>query len=125
MENNIKMEANSHCPEVDFDAANGQLWITGRSIIENSIRFYDPLAMWIEDYCNHPANKTELHLKFEYFNTSTSKYLLSFIERIEVLFKEGHDAEIFWYSLDEDMLELGEDYAALVDIPFRFLNYSL
>jgi len=125
MERTLRIEAGSHRPEVEFNAAEGKLWITGRSIVENSIRFYEPLAFWIEEYCNHPAIKTELHLRLEYFNTSTSKYLLSFIERVEMLYKEGHDAEIFWYSTDEEMLELGEDYAAMVDVPFTFLKYSL
>jgi hypothetical protein len=125
MEEIIKIESSSNRPEVIFNAKTGQLYITGRSIVENAIRFYEPLSDWIKEYCQNPAEKTELHLKLEYFNTSTSKYLLSFIEMLEEIFLEGKDVEVFWYSVDEDMLELGEDYAAMIEIPFQFLEYSL
>ncbi len=125
MQKKLKIDANSHWPEILFDAGTGILSITGKSILENAIKFYDPVVNWIEEYCGDPAEKTELHLKLEYFNTSTSKYLLSLVGLLEELYHEGKEVEIYWYSADEDMAELGEDYSALIDIPFKFMQYSL
>ena len=120
----LKIEANSHWPKVELNKQTGVLEISGRSIVENAIRFFEPIMEWIDAYCEHPAEKTELHLKLEYFNTSTSKYILSIFEKLEEIFNEGKEVEIFWYSFDEDMEELGEDYQAMVDVPFQFLKYS-
>jgi hypothetical protein len=69
----LKIDGNLNRPDVNFNSVSGELWISGRSIVENAIRFYEPLVDWIEVYCENPAQITELHLKLEYFNTSTSK----------------------------------------------------
>lgn len=124
MERILKIEGSSNWPQIAFDANTGKLCITGRSIVENAIRFYEPIASWVKEYCKKPANLTELHLKLEYFNTSTSKYLLLIIEMLETLYSEGNMVKIIWYSADEDMAELGEDYDAMIDIPFQFVEFS-
>jgi len=121
----IKVKSTSIRPEISFNATTGKFLIEGRSIVENAIRFYDPIIDWIDEYCKNPAKKTELHLKMEYFNTSTSKYLLSIIDKLHDIYSEGNDVEIYWYSADEDMEELGEDYNAMIDIPFKFLEFSV
>jgi len=121
----LTIEGSSNRPSIKFDAKTGKLLIEGRSIVENAIRFYEPIVEWISNYCENPASITELHLKMEYFNTSTSKYILSIIEKLSEIYHEGNDVKIIWYSVDEDMEELGEDYKAMVDIPFTFLEYSL
>jgi hypothetical protein len=125
VQKDIKIEATQNRPEVSFNSSTGILLISGRSIVENAVRYYDPLVEWVSEYCQNPATNTELHLKLEYFNTSTSKYLLSIIEHLQEIYSEGKDVEIFWYYVDEDMEELGEDYKAMIDIPFKFLEYSI
>ena len=125
MQKDLKIEGNSNWPDISFNAATGSLNITGRSIIENAIRFYDPVLDWIKLYCKNPAQRTELHLKMEYFNTSTSKYILSMIDKLSEIYEDGNGVEIFWYSVDEDMVELGEDYRAMIDVPFKLLEYTL
>lgn len=125
MQKNLKIEGNSNLPSILFNASDGKLNITGRSIVENAIRFYDPILDWVRLYCKNPAVKTELHLKMEYFNTSTSKYILSIIDELIKIYNKGNNVEIYWYSVDEDMEELGEDYKAMINIPFKLLEFSL
>ena len=81
----LQLDGNTSRPTVVFNAVNGQLHIIGRSILENSIRFYEPLLEWIVTYIKNPASKTEFHMELEYFNTSTSKYLLQLMQQLEVL----------------------------------------
>jgi len=125
VQENLKIESNSNWPEIVFDASTGELSISGRSIVENAIRFYEPVVNWLDIYCQNPAKKTKLHLKMEYFNTSTSKYILAIIGKLDEIYREGKEVEIYWYSADEDMEELGEDYNAMIDVPFKFMEYSL
>jgi len=69
------------------------------------------------------SNPIEVSIRLEYFNTSSSKCLMDFLKRIE---KSPVNATILWYyeEEDEDMLEAGEDYDAIIDIPFRLIATS-
>jgi hypothetical protein len=117
----IKLEGTPKTPTVEFSANKGVLLLKGRSIPENSIEFYKPLINWIENYSASAPSKTVLNVQLEYFNTSSSKCLLDIFKRLE---RVGDSATINWYyeEDDEDMLEAGEDYDAIIDIPFKMIE---
>ena len=117
----IKLEGTPKTPTVEFSAENGVLLLKGRSIPENSIEFYKPLINWIENYSASAPSKTVLNVQLEYFNTSSSKCLLDIFKRLE---RAGDAVTINWYyeEDDEDMLEAGEDYDAIIDIPFKMIE---
>ncbi|MEZ7886417.1 MAG: hypothetical protein ACI8QW_000970 [Saprospiraceae bacterium] len=117
----IKLEGTPKTPTVEFSANNGVLLLKGRSIPENSIEFYKPLINWIEDYSASAPSETVLNVQLEYFNTSSSKCLLDIFKRLE---RAGDAVTINWYyeEDDEDMLEAGEDYDAIIDIPFKMIE---
>jgi len=118
----LKIEGTQNRPEILFNAETGQLLMKGRSILENTVKFFEPLLIWIDDYRNNPAKKTELHLDMDYFNTSSSKFILSIFEKLEELYDSGYEVEVFWYFNDEDMEDLGEDYNHIVGMPFKFVD---
>lgn len=118
----INIEGNNSRPSVSLNAKTGVLELSGYSILENTAQFYEPIIQWFENYDMCPASHTELHVKFIYFNTSTSKCLLGIFEQLEFLYKGGADVTVVWYSSDEDMEELGVDYQNLVSMPFVFKN---
>jgi len=122
--NILIISGNSNKPDIDFNSNTGELIISGRSILENTPRFFDPLIQWLDVYLKHPAPKTKLHLKMEYFNTSTSKFLLTIIENLAEVFHDGKEVEIIWYYADEDMQELGIDYSQMISVPFSFVEYK-
>lgn len=117
----IKLEGTPKTPTVEFSADNGVLLLKGRSIPENSIEFYKPLINWIENYSASAPSETVLNVQLEYFNTSSSKCLLDIFKRLERI---GNPVTINWYyeEDDEDMLEAGEDYDAIIDIPFKMIE---
>ena len=119
---NIKIEGTPKTPTVNFDSKVGRLELSGRSIPENSIEFYKPLLDWIESYGGTPQNKTEVDIKLEYFNTSSSKCILDVFKKLEGV--TGTEMIINWYyeEDDEDMLEAGEDYQAIINIPFKMIE---
>jgi len=116
--NSLLREATSKSPFVSFDPKSGILELKGRSIPENALDFYKPLMEWIDAWTATQPEKTELHVQLEYFNTSSSKCLLDLFKRLEKL---GSKAVVVWKyeSDDEDMLEAGEDYEAILSVQFE------
>ncbi|MFW5978724.1 MAG: SiaC family regulatory phosphoprotein [Bacteroidia bacterium] len=70
--------------------------------------------------------KTKVIFNFEYFNTASSKVIMDIIEKLKILQDNGSQPEIKWYYIeeDDDMLEAGEDYSDITEIPFNFISYQ-
>lgn len=120
----LKIDGTPKTPTIEFDLQGGKLLIKGRSIPENSIEFYKPLVDKLEEYLNAPQAQTEVKIKLEYFNTSSSKCILDVFKKLEKIKANGSDTTINWYyeEDDEDMLEAGEDYQAIINIPFKMIE---
>jgi len=119
----IIIEGTAKTPSVRFDANAKIFEIKGRSIPENSVEFYKPLVDWLEKYKENPLEKTEVNIKLEYFNTSSSKCILDVFKKLESIHKTNNEVQINWYyeEDDEDMLEAGEDYESIIRVPFKMI----
>jgi len=118
---NLKHEGSSKTPEVDFNSS-GELLLKGRSIPENSIEFYKPLIEWLEAYAESPSSTTVLSVQLEYFNTSSSKCILDVFKKLEAVSESEISIKWHYEEDDEDMLEAGEDYDAIIDLPFEMIE---
>jgi len=116
----IKIEQTNKSPEVHLDKGKEVFEIIGRSIPENTQEFYSPILDWLGEYANDTNPTTNFQFKLEYFNTSSSKCILDICRALESIKQNGKDVKITWIyeEYDEDMLEAGEDYEAMVDVPF-------
>ncbi|MEX1002821.1 MAG: DUF1987 domain-containing protein [Crocinitomicaceae bacterium] len=121
---NLTLEGSAKTPTVSFDSQNGVLELKGRSIPENSIEFYKPLNDWIDAYAASPQPNTIVDVKLEYFNTSSSKCILDLFKQLEKLNAGNTEVKVNWYfeEDDEDMEEAGEDYQAIIDLPFKMIE---
>ncbi len=113
----------SNTPAIEFDSVSGVLTISGKSIAEDSQEFYRPLIEALTEYKKQPRLQTTVNLKLVYLNTSSSKSILDVLRLIESL-KENSEVIINWFyeKEDEDMLEVGEDYCEIVNLPFRMVE---
>jgi hypothetical protein len=113
-------------PTISFDLGSGVLEIKGRSIPENSIEFYKPLVDALDKYAGSPKSATNVNIQLEYFNTSSSKCILDVFKKLENINKNGSAVVINWHyeEDDEDMLEAGEDYQAIINVPFKMVQVS-
>ena len=117
----LNLEGTAKTPTIDFKS-NGELLIKGRSIPENSIEFYKPIIDWISDYGNSPQSDTSVNIQLEYFNTSSSKCILDVFKKLESLSDTAVKIKWYYEEDDEDMLEAGEDYEAIIDLPFEMVE---
>lgn len=120
----ISIEGTPKTPTVVFDADQGLLELKGRSIPENSIEFYKPIVESLDAYSSSPKDLTNVNIQLEYFNTSSSKCILDLFKKLEMIHKNGKNVVINWHyeEDDEDMLEAGEDYQAIIKVPFKMIE---
>ena len=118
------MTAKEYTPYVLLDAKNGIIEISGRSFPEDANRFYKPILRWVDEYISSPNANTQLNLKFSYFNTASSKKILELIKKISSIKKTENKLIINWYydEGEDDMLNAGNDFSSVVDVPFKFIE---
>lgn len=120
----LVIEGTPKTPTIKFDPSTGNLLIKGRSIPENSIEFYKPLVDSLENYGGSPQGNTNVDIQLEYFNTSSSKCILDVFKKLETINAGASEVIINWHyeEDDEDMLEAGEDYQAIINVPFKMIE---
>ncbi|MCQ2253673.1 MAG: DUF1987 domain-containing protein [Bacteroidales bacterium] len=98
-------------PQVDFVASTGLCEISGESFLEEVAQFYNPLVDWIRNYSNMATN-IKFVCKLTYFNTSTSKWLLTILSELKKAEDKGVKIEVDWFfhADDVDMRDDISDY---------------
>lgn len=87
---------------------------------ENAFEFYDQVLRWVKEYSNNVNVPLTLEMKFEYFNSSSSRYIFEILNVLEKSrFKEYY--RIIWVSERDDdlMIEKGEELKSLSDLVFE------
>jgi hypothetical protein len=124
----MKIDATAKTPQVEYFESTGILEISGKSIPENTIKFYQTISDWLTSFStNHANKKIELIFKLEYFNTSSAKKILELMKIIQQMVDNGnHQASVTWMyeESDLDMQEAGEDFMKLLHIPFKFESFQ-
>ncbi len=123
----LRIQETVKTPEVLFDPINDVFEIKGKSVPDDAEEFYHDILQWVEDYVSNPKDNTVFKIDLEYFNISSSKRILFLFYKLNELKEKGKNVKIVWYynEDDEDMFEVGQDYAFMVKIPFEFVSYSL
>ncbi len=122
---NIHVTSTEDSPSIVFDVEQKIFQITGRSVPENVVAFYQPIKDWFVEYIENPAFPVTLELKFSYFNTSSSKLILDILILLDKAYKKNAPVKVHWYyeKDDVDLFSAGKGYAELVQIPFEFISY--
>jgi len=122
----INIQGTDDTPNVILDKDSGKFEISGRSLPEDVNLFYQPIMDWIDGYAEDPNDETNFNFKLEYFNTASSKIILDILLKFEEIVENENDVKIIWHyhEEEEDMLEAGEEYADIVEIPFEYEAYT-
>ena len=131
----LKIEQTDNSPLVDLDLEEGTYLIKGESRPEDVSKFYEPVMKWFEDwggqlyYRVQQFGKEQSHkvkFQFEYFNSSSAKFIMDLILKINEINKSSSDINIVieWVydSLDEDIEEAGKEFEDLTSVQFNFIS---
>jgi len=121
----LDIKATNDTPRVLFDPDNNLFEISGRSLPEDVVTFYQPILDWLDEYARTPLKKTDFVFKYIYFNTATSKLVQDILTKLEHLQEKGSDVKVSWFyeQDDEDMLDLGIEFKENVNIAFEIIGY--
>jgi hypothetical protein len=120
------IESTAKTPSISLDFGTGVLEVKGRSFPENAIEFYKPLFDALEEYARSAKSTTKVNFQLENFDTASAKCILDIFKKLEKIGSETRVVIINWYYKegDEDTLEAGEDYAALISLKFNLIEVS-
>ena len=132
----IKIPETEKSPRVKFDPDNRIFELEGNSRPENVREFYHPIIDKLKSYFEKILNNNKLEdfkenpvkfvFKLEYFNSSSAKFISDILILIGNYAKKDINVKIYWYfdEGDEDMMEVGEDFSDMIDIPFKMIMVS-
>lgn len=122
----LNINGTEDTPEISFSNETNEFMISGRSLPEDVTTFYKPVFEWLDIFSATPGSNTTFKFKLEYFNTASSKIILDILMKLEDLLKTNGFAitvEWFYNESDDDMLDAGEEYKDLVELPFNVIAY--
>jgi hypothetical protein len=100
-------------PEIRFNYEKADFKISGVSMPSNPRPFFEELFKWFDEYKTQPIENAKFVFHLDYFNTSSSKFLLELMKKIQDI---GNNNKIVWQyaDYDEDLKEVGEDFQEIV-----------
>jgi len=97
--------------------------------------FYMPVLDWLEKFnANFSeqdlSNRTiphEFQFNFEYFNSTSAKYILDIFKILSNVHSQGINILVKWVyeSDDEDMLEVGMEMSRMSKLPFEYVKIEV
>jgi hypothetical protein len=116
----LHIESTDKTPKIVFDPEGNEFIISGRSIPEDSVDFYERIYKWLDGEGMDLTGPRKFIFMLEYFNTSSSKCILEVFRRIQELYYKNNEVSIVWMCEedDEDMIDTGHDYQAILEVPF-------
>ncbi|MEZ5072920.1 MAG: DUF1987 domain-containing protein [Bacteroidales bacterium] len=122
----LKRDPSDDSPRVVLDKAGQILEISGKSLPEDVVDFYQPILNWFHGYRADPNPKTVVTFRFIYFNTASSKMILDILMILELMVEDGRDVLVRWESSgsDDDMQQAGREYEDMVDVPFEHATFE-
>jgi hypothetical protein len=114
----------SNTPSIYLHAKESRFLITGASLPDNVLGFYEPVIEWIYEYFKEPNAVSHFEFKFTYINTASSKVISNILRIIDEFYNNGTKVSVTWrYDMDDsETRELGEDLSEVVSIPLKLLS---
>jgi len=105
---NLFIEETPKTPQVDLNKFTGELILSGRSIPENAAKVYEPILDWVTEYILNARTTTNLRLNLEYFNTSSSLWLVKILKVLVQIKDPDYVLIIHIYLSVEDFEDIEE-----------------
>ena len=126
------IEATGNSPRIVLDPESKNFEFAGESRPENVRKFYLPILEWLETYTKEQeklkdgerTSELECQFNFEYFNSTSAKYILDIFKSLNAISALGIGLDIKWLyeEDDEDMLEVGQEMSRMSKLSFEYIK---
>lgn len=98
--------------------------VSGSSRLEDPTSFYEELNQLLDKSINEFKTYAYIDFHINYINSSSSKWLLHILKGLQVKYQGQKIVTINWfYDPDDDsMLEAGEVFRELINLPFNIIE---
>lgn len=122
----LTLEPTASTPRVIFDLEQRQFEISGRSMPENSLKFYVQVLEWLQEHLVKVDGLIEVDINLEYYNTGTYVRLMEIFNHLAELKQNGKQVKVIWYydNDDPDQLDDGKAFEEVVDVEFEFMSVN-
>jgi hypothetical protein len=128
----LVIEPTANSPRIVLDPESRNFEFAGESRPENVRKFYLPVLEWLEAYTtaqealgdDERTFGLKCQFNFEYFNSTSAKYILDIFKSLNAINALGIDLKIKWLyeEDDEDMLEVGQEMSRMSKLPFEYVT---
>lgn len=112
-------EGSKDTPQIKFDSEKNQFEITGRSMPEDAVGYFEPVFEWLEQYSKTPNQTTTVEIFLEIMSSSSAKQIGKMLDKFRQI---DTKIKIIWryYADDPDMYESGKRFERLTNLTFEF-----
>lgn len=123
---NLSIPATLSSPQVQGDAGQGLLCLSGESYPENTFEFFKPILAWVTDCLAKDNGPFTLELRLAYLNTSSIKCLMDLLDDLEEAHRAGRGMTVKWfYDAENDRaLDLAEEFKEDLTLPFEIIAFE-
>lgn len=128
----LLIEPTGNSPRIVLDPENKNFEFSGESRPENVRKFYLPILEWLETFTKEQEELKEgdrtpellCQFNFEYFNSTSAKYILDIFKSLNAISALGIGLDIKWLyeEDDEDMLEVGQEMSRMSKLSFEYIK---
>jgi hypothetical protein len=121
----LRISPTKKTPEILLNPG-GLIRIKGRSIHEDVTEFFIPVQEWVSQYILSPAEVTIVEMNLDYFNSASAKVFIHLLQKVTYVTLKHRKFVFNWYyeDGDEDILERGQYFSSVLDVPFNFIKIS-
>ena len=114
-------------PKVLLDPEHNTFEISGKSFPPHVNLFYRPVLNWLDAYIKSPNPISKFILNLRYLDSASSKRILDIIFKLAEMHNNRTEVLISWQYIEgkDEMLETGEEYADITNVPFEYLSYKV
>jgi hypothetical protein len=124
------IEQTSSSPRVILDPERYIFELSGESRPPDVATFYLDILRWFDEFTLYLGKQQEIKdpliikFDFEYFNSSSAKYILDLCKQIASVRTKGIGMTVNWHyeKDDTDMLEAGKEMSRIAKFPFDFVQ---
>ena len=116
-------------PSIILDPEENKFELKGESRPENVRSFYLPILDWLEKFASEISGSgnnapLEFSFNFEYFNSTSAKYILDIFKILNTINSSGKAVKVSWHyeEDDEDMYEVGMEMSRMSGIDFEYVK---